>query len=123
MKCILPVTEIEGDVLSKSPPPCLPPSPLGFGSPLRRTLVLKAVNANKARATRTERTENTSIIAWATPPFTSCAYSAEASASTVSGKEYAHQAKLNFLIAFLNRVGLDTCFHIQNKNQQQFLTF
>lgn len=41
--------------------------------------------------------------------FTSCAYAVDASASNVTGYEYAHHhATLNFLMDFLNKLGLQT---------------
>ena len=72
-------------------------------------LVLIAVNTIKASDTKTESADKTSIIACALPLFTSCAYSVDASAKTVRGKEYAHHVTLNFFIDFLKSAGLETC--------------
>lgn len=75
----------------------------------RRSPALIAVKTMRATVTSTERTARTSMRALETPPSTSCAYSVAASASTVSGNEYAHHATLNRLIDLLNRAGRETC--------------
>lgn len=80
------------------------------------------VKTIRPRETRTERASKTSIRAWATRPFTSWAYSIEASAKTLRGKEYDHQATWNLCIDLLNWAGLDTCIS-WNKNQRAGLGF
>lgn len=81
----------------------------GSSPPGKRSPALTAVKTTRATVTVTERTARMSIRALDAPPFTSCAYSVAASASTVRGNEYAHHATLNRLIDRLNSAGLETC--------------
>lgn len=83
----------------------------GFVNLLENSILeLSAVITSKAKVTNTETAVSRSIKVCAMLPVTPCAYSVEASASTVNGNEYAHHAMLNFLIDFLNRAGLQTCY-------------
>lgn len=82
-------------------------------------LVLIAVNTIKASDTKTESADKTSIIVCAFPLFTSCAYSVDASAKTVRGKEYAHHATLNFFIDFLKSAGLETSDRKRNSERKK----
>lgn len=76
---------------------------------MRIIRVLRAVRTVTPRKTRKDRADNTSIRTVAMVLLTSCAYSAEAIARKVRGKEYAHHATLNFLIDFLKSAGLQAC--------------
>lgn len=64
----------------------------------------------RPKKTNIENTDNTSIRPEAIWPFAFWAYSTEARATKVSGKEYAHQTTVNLLIDFLKIAGLQACF-------------
>lgn len=88
----------------------------GSSSPQgKRSPVLTAVKPIKTTITSTESTASSSMSALGTAPFTSWAYSVAASATMLSGKEYAHHVMLNRLIDRLNNAGLETCRNIHVK--------
>lgn len=74
-----------------------------FGS---MVLVLRAVYNIRTKNTMTERTVKISMRPLAVPVSTCLAYSVEANARIVRGKEYAHQLTLNLRIELLNKAGL-----------------
>lgn len=69
--------------------------------------------------TKTESDDRVSIMVFGTFPLTSIAYFVDANASSVTGYEYAHHAKLNFLIDFLKRLGLHTSDVKRNKERKK----
>lgn len=75
---------------------------------------LSAVESIKQRKMTTEMRVIISINPVDAVLFAACAYSTEAMARIVTGKEYAHHATLNFFMAFLNRPGLQICFMLDN---------
>lgn len=92
----------------------------GSSSPRgKRSPVLTAVKPIKTTITSTESTASSSMSALGTAPFTSWAYSVAASATMLSGKEYAHHVMLNRLIDRLNNAGLETCRNIHFKTIRQ----
>lgn len=89
----------------------------------RRSIrVFRAVRTIRMRKTETEIVHSAIISTCAAMLSTASAYCTEARARIVRGNEYAHHAKMNFFIDFLNRAGLDTCVGFPITQAQKIVT-